>query len=105
MKDIPLIQDEKSLWVNASMCLFLTYSLQNAHYYLFIIDMEHLVNVVGAVPAENVDPYNLDDLIISGQLEEELTQGIDYFVEADPVQYMSRVQLRGTQYPPYFPGE
>lgn len=63
------------------------------------------MNVVGADPPEVVDPYDLDELIKSGHLEEELANGIDYFVEADPIQYMSRVQLRGTQSPPYFPGK
>lgn len=72
---------------------------------LLTIDMDHLVNVIGAEPAEVVDPYNLDDLMQSGKLEDELTNGIDYLVEADPIQYMSRVQLRGTDMPPYFPGK
>lgn len=67
--------------------------------------MEYLVNIVGAEPPEVVDPFDLDELIKSGRLEEELANGIDYFVEADPIQYMSRVQLRGTQMPPYFPGK
>ncbi|KAJ8920123.1 hypothetical protein NQ315_011780 [Exocentrus adspersus] len=85
-KDIkfPLISDEKSLWVNANL--------------------EHLVNVVGATPVEVLDPANLDELEMSGKLEEQLAAGMEYFVEADPVQYMSRVQLRGTQLPSYFPG-
>lgn len=67
--------------------------------------MEYLINVIGAEPAEVIDPYNLDELLKSGKLEEELSNGIDYFVEANPVQYMSRVQLRGSQMPPYFPGK
>lgn len=67
--------------------------------------MEYLVHIVGADPPEVVDPYDLDELMKSGNLENELSNGIDYFVEADPIQYMSRVQLRGTQMPPYFPGK
>lgn len=67
--------------------------------------MEYLVHIVGADPPEVVDPYDLDELMKSGNLENELSNGIDYFVEADPIQYMSRVQLRGSQMPPYFPGK
>ncbi|XP_057671726.1 uncharacterized protein LOC130903561 [Diorhabda carinulata] len=78
------ISDEKSLWVNA--------------------DLEHLVNVVGAEPADILDPFNLDELEKSENLEAEMANGLEYFLEANPIQYMNRVQLRGTQMPTYFPG-
>ncbi|XP_018579108.1 proteoglycan 4-like isoform X2 [Anoplophora glabripennis] len=78
------ITDEKSLWVNANL--------------------EHLVYVVGAVPVEVLDPANVDALEATGQLEAQMETGVEYYVDADPVQYMSRVQLRGTQLPSYFPG-
>ncbi|KAL1514309.1 hypothetical protein ABEB36_003586 [Hypothenemus hampei] len=67
-------------------------------------DLEPLVNIVGAEPAVVLDPANVPDLETSENLEKELTNGIEYFVDADPVQYMSRVQLRGTQPPLWFPG-
>lgn len=63
------------------------------------------MNVVGASPVEVLDPANMTELEASGTLEEHLAAGVEYYVDADPVQYMSRVQLRGTQLPNYFPGE
>ncbi|KAH1005463.1 hypothetical protein HUJ04_006444, partial [Dendroctonus ponderosae] len=67
-------------------------------------DLEPLVNIVGAEPAAVLEPFNIHELESSGNLETELSHGIEYFVEADPVQYMSRVQLRGSQPPSWFPG-
>ncbi|CAG9772247.1 unnamed protein product [Ceutorhynchus assimilis] len=64
-------------------------------------DLEPLVNIVGAEPAVVLDQTKIEDI---ENLEKTLAQGIEYFVDADPVQYMSRVQLRGTQPPPWFPG-
>ncbi|XP_028132975.1 uncharacterized protein LOC114328344 [Diabrotica virgifera virgifera] len=78
------ITDERSLWVNANL--------------------EHLVNVVGAEPMDVLDPFNLDDLERSENLVQEMANGMDYFVETNPVQYINRVQLRGSQQPSYFPG-
>ncbi|XP_072384006.1 uncharacterized protein [Diabrotica undecimpunctata] len=78
------ITDEKSLWVNANL--------------------EHLVNVVGAEPMDVLDPFDLDDLERSENLIQEMANGMDYFVETNPVQYINRVQLRGSQQPSYFPG-
>ncbi|CAH1112264.1 unnamed protein product [Psylliodes chrysocephalus] len=80
----PMIQDERSLWINANL--------------------EPLVNIVGAVPIDTLDPYNLDELEKSGNLESELMKGVEYFVETNPVQYVNRVQLRGSHSPSYFPG-
>lgn len=62
------------------------------------------MNIVGAEPAAVLEPFNIHELESSGNLEAELSHGIEYFVQADPVQYMSRVQLRGSQPPPWFPG-
>ncbi|XP_050300647.1 uncharacterized protein LOC126739149 [Anthonomus grandis grandis] len=67
-------------------------------------DIEPLVNIVGAEPVAVLGPANISDLEKSGNVETELAHGIEYFVDADPVQYMSRVQLRGTNPPPWFPG-
>ncbi|CAH1117416.1 unnamed protein product [Phaedon cochleariae] len=83
-KAFPMIVNERSLWVNANL--------------------EHLVNVIGAEPADVLDPYDLDALDRSGELEKEMAHGMEYIVDSDPVQYASRVQLRGTQLPSYFPG-
>lgn len=58
---------------------------------------------MGAEPGVVLDPANVPDLE-PDNLVQELSKGIEYFVSADPVQYMSRVQLRGTQPPPWFPG-
>ncbi|XP_074039681.1 uncharacterized protein [Leptinotarsa decemlineata] len=78
------IEDEKSLWVNANM--------------------EHLVNVVGAEPVDVLNAADVDELNNSGVLEKEMAEGVDYFLETDPLQYSNRVQLRGSQHPSYFPG-
>ncbi|XP_030749857.1 uncharacterized protein LOC115877717 [Sitophilus oryzae] len=67
-------------------------------------DLEPLVNIVGAEPETVLEPSNAKELEESGNLETELSHGIEYFVEADPIQYMSRVQLRGSHAPPWFPG-
>ncbi|KAF7264125.1 hypothetical protein GWI33_000606 [Rhynchophorus ferrugineus] len=67
-------------------------------------DLEPLVNIVGAEPVSVLDPFNVSELQESGNFEKELTHGIEYFIDADPVQYMSRVQLRGSHPPPWFPG-
>ncbi|KAJ8964862.1 hypothetical protein NQ314_004581 [Rhamnusium bicolor] len=83
-KSFQPITDEKSLWINANL--------------------ERLVNIVGAEPVEVLDPANVADLETSGNLEQEMATGMEYYVDVDPVQYMSRIQLRGTQEPSYFPG-
>ncbi|CAH2008343.1 unnamed protein product [Acanthoscelides obtectus] len=77
------ISDENSPWANA--------------------ELERLVNLVGAEPVEVLDPFNTEELDID-DLIKEMGNGVDLFLDANPVQYMSRVQLRGSQLPSYFPG-
>ncbi|XP_066246852.1 uncharacterized protein [Euwallacea similis] len=67
-------------------------------------DLKPMVNIVGAEPAVVLEPAYVPDLESSGNLENAMSHGIEYFVEANPVQYLSRVQLRGTQPPSWFPG-
>ncbi|XP_066149468.1 uncharacterized protein [Euwallacea fornicatus] len=67
-------------------------------------DLEPIVNIVGAEPAIVLQPAYVPDLESSGNLESVMSRGIEYFVEADPVQYISKVQLRGSQPPTWFPG-
>ncbi|XP_074039680.1 uncharacterized protein [Leptinotarsa decemlineata] len=78
------ISDEKSLWVNAKL--------------------EHLVNVIGAEPADVLGALDIEELSKSGDLEQEMINGVEFYVDTDPVQYINRIQLRGTQLPSYFPG-
>ncbi|KAG5890567.1 hypothetical protein JTB14_012695 [Gonioctena quinquepunctata] len=78
------IEDEKSLWVNAKL--------------------EHLVYTVGADPVELLSSANIDELDKSDNLQKEMSEGVDYFLETNPLQYYNRVQLRGTRCPKYFPG-
>ncbi|VEN58704.1 unnamed protein product [Callosobruchus maculatus] len=77
------ITDETSPWANANL--------------------EPLVNLVGAEPVDVLDPYNTEDVEVDALIKE-MGNGVELFLDANPVQYMSRVQLRGSQLPSYFPG-
>nr|CAH7725452.1 unnamed protein product [Callosobruchus chinensis] len=77
------ITDETSPWANANL--------------------EPLVNLVGAEPVDVLDPLNSEEVDID-DLIKEMGNGVELFLDANPVQYMSRVQLRGSRLPSYFPG-
>lgn len=94
------LQDEEMPWADEGLSkLFQNHNHQEKTF----SDLEPLVNIVGAEPGVVLDPAHVPDLE-PDNLVQELSKGIEYFVSADPVQYMSRVQLRGTQPPPWFPG-
>ncbi|KAG5890566.1 hypothetical protein JTB14_012694 [Gonioctena quinquepunctata] len=80
----PAITDEKSLWVNAKL--------------------EHLVYVVGAEPADVLLPIDIEELDKSEDMEKEMMPGIEFYLDTDAIQYLNRIQLRGSQFPSFFPG-
>ncbi|KAK9889540.1 hypothetical protein WA026_006895 [Henosepilachna vigintioctopunctata] len=59
---------------------------------------------VGAFPEENLDATNILETTQRGGFSEEIEKGIEYYLECNTLQYFSRVQLRGSQPPPWFPG-
>ncbi|XP_045475638.1 MAGE-like protein 2 isoform X2 [Harmonia axyridis] len=67
-------------------------------------DMPDAIEAVGAVPRENMFAANVLETTQAGNMNEEVSKGIEYFIDCNPLQYCSRVQLRGSQPPPWFPG-
>lgn len=68
-------------------------------------ELHCLVEHVGATPNDNLEASNIGDLSVAGKLEDELVKhGIEYILAGDPIQYYSRVQLRGSQSPSWFSG-
>lgn len=68
-------------------------------------DLEPAMNLVGAEPVSILGATNVQQLEKDGQnIASELSAGIEYFLDTDPVQYVSRVQLRGSVPPDWFPG-
>lgn len=67
--------------------------------------MPDAIEAVGAVPRENMFAANVLETTQAGNMNEEVSKGIEYFIDCNPLQYCSRVQLRGSQPPPWFPGK
>ncbi|KAK9889539.1 hypothetical protein WA026_006894 [Henosepilachna vigintioctopunctata] len=68
------------------------------------VEMQLVIEAVGALPKSNIMPSDVEEKRRSGRLGKALVKGIEYVLEADPLQYCSSVQLRGSQPPPWFPG-
>lgn len=69
-----------------------------------VVDMPEACEAAGAVPRENLDASNIMETTQVGRMNEEVSKGIEYYIDCNPLQYCSRVQLRGSQPPPWFPG-
>lgn len=64
-------------------------------------DLDAAMNLVGAEPASILTPTEVNDEMNVGDA---MCAGIEYFLDTDPMQYVSRVQLRGSVPPKWFPG-
>lgn len=62
--------------------------------------MQVIADLVGAEPASSLIAEELDLTVY----KDPATQGIDYLLELQGPRHVSRVQLRGSQNPPWFPG-
>lgn len=62
--------------------------------------MQAIAELVGAEPA---NPLTVEETEISTS-KDPANQGIDFFLELQGPTHVSRVQLRGSQNPPWFPG-
>lgn len=59
--------------------------------------MQTIADLVGAEPASPL----LEQIRVC---KDPTIEGIDFMLELQPPRYVSRVQLRGSQKPPWFPG-
>lgn len=62
------------------------------------------IEAVGARPSYSLHPPDILDTVSMGRLKKETAKGVEYILDCEPHQYLSRVQLRGSQPPPWFPG-
>lgn len=62
------------------------------------------MQAVGAHPSYSMHPINIIQSASQGTLFRETTDGVEYILDCQPLQHFSRVQLRGSQPPSWFPG-
>ncbi|XP_044755855.1 uncharacterized protein LOC123314570 [Coccinella septempunctata] len=62
------------------------------------------IEAVAARPSFSMHASNIPQAVSRGKLFKETFKGIEYILDCQPLQYCSRVQLRGSQPPPWFPG-
>ncbi|CAH0555421.1 unnamed protein product [Brassicogethes aeneus] len=67
-------------------------------------DLMPATNVIGAGPGPLVEAEDVKAMEGDGPKVIAMTKGIEYFVETETPLYESKVQLRGTNPPLYFPG-
>ncbi|XP_049823209.1 uncharacterized protein LOC109600066 isoform X1 [Aethina tumida] len=67
-------------------------------------DLALVANIVGGVPAQLIEPLNVKDLEADEDKINEMQKGIDYYLEMETPVYSSKVQMRGTNPPSWFPG-
>ncbi|KAL3268826.1 hypothetical protein HHI36_007920 [Cryptolaemus montrouzieri] len=67
-------------------------------------DLNVVMEALGARVNRSVHPTNVLETTQGGRLKSEIAKGIEYILDAEPLQYYSRVQLRGSQPPSWFPG-
>ncbi|EFA10360.1 uncharacterized protein LOC662593 [Tribolium castaneum] len=60
--------------------------------------------LVGGDPIDLLDTSDLSALETSADISKELANGIDYFLDADVVPYDTKIQIRGSKIPAWFPG-
>ncbi|XP_044272013.1 uncharacterized protein LOC123015959 [Tribolium madens] len=61
-------------------------------------------NLVGGDPIDLLDTSDLSALESPADVSQELSNGIDYFLDADVVPYETKIQIRGSKIPAWFPG-
>lgn len=67
-------------------------------------DLALVANIVGGVPAQLIEPLNVKELEADEDKINEMQKGIDYYLEMETPVYSSKVQMRGTNPPSWFPG-
>ncbi|RZC34903.1 uncharacterized protein BDFB_005477 [Asbolus verrucosus] len=67
-------------------------------------NVQKISMLVGGDPIEILDATDVSILETSKDLSMELSKGIDYFIDANTVPYETRVQIRGSKLPEWFPG-
>lgn len=71
----------------------------------FILEYQPIADLVGASPAPPV-PMNFDFSIVEPErMFPSDTNGLEYILVPQPPSHVSRVQLRGTTKPSWFPGK
>lgn len=60
--------------------------------------------LVGGNPIDLLETSDLSVLESPADISQELSKGIDYFIDADVVPYQTKVQIRGSKIPAWFPG-
>jgi hypothetical protein len=66
--------------------------------------IQKLAALVGGDPIENLDASDVTGLESPEDINHELSKGIDYFIDADVVPFQTKVQIRGSKLPKWFPG-
>ncbi|KAJ3643683.1 hypothetical protein Zmor_026380 [Zophobas morio] len=63
-----------------------------------------LSSLVGADPMDMLEASDISILESPEDLNQELSKGIDYFIDADVAPYETKIQIRGSKPPKWFPG-
>lgn len=70
----------------------------------YFVDMQPVIDLVGAAPRSTITAVNLSD-ITPTVVHNEVDNVLEYHLIPKQPQYVSKVQLRGSQQPNWFPGE